>query len=242
MAERYWPGEDPLGKRFHLGTRDQPWITVVGVVRRVRHNAVVEEPRAEMYIPHAQFGPAGGSAQRGMTIVVRAATDPLALVDGVRATVRGLDPNLPVSDVQTLERVADDSLSRPRFTAVLLGLFAALALVLATIGIYGVVSILVIRRRREIGVRMALGASRRSIVRMVVSRGLVLASIGLVIGLIGAAGMTRVLESLLYGVTQFDLLTFASAPVVLAMVALLACLIPAARASAVDPAIALRDD
>ena len=242
MAERYWPGEDALGKRFHLGTANQPWVTVVGIVRAVRHNAVVEEPRAEMYIPHAQFAAAGGSAQRGMTIILRTAGDPLALLDGVRSAIRALDPNLPIADVRTLERIASDSLSRPRFTAALLGLFATLAVVLAAIGIYGVVSLLVRKRRREIGVRMALGATRGSILRMVVRRGFMLAAIGLALGLSGAAGMTSALKSLLFGVTQFDALTFAAAPVLLLLITVLACMIPAARASAVDPVAALRDD
>jgi putative ABC transport system permease protein len=245
MADRYWPGVDPIGKRFHLGDRDQPWITVVGVSRQVRHNAVVETPRAEMYVPHPQWEVATTvrpSTMRSMTLVVRTGGDPRALVDHIRRTVRALDPNLPVADVRTLQQVADDSLARPRFTTTLLGLFAALALTLATIGIYGVVSLLVTRRRQEIGIRMALGARRGNILHMVLRRGMALAAIGLVIGLTGALWLTGALTSLLYGVTRFDLLTFALAPAMLASVALLACVIPAVRAAAVNPVIALREE
>jgi putative ABC transport system permease protein len=248
MAEHYWPGADPVGKRFHLGDRDQPWITVVGVARLVRHNAVVEQPRAEMYIPHAQFEAGGGQTMRSMSFVVRTgsaggrASDPLALVRHLRRTVRALDPNIPVADVRTLKRVADDSLAEPRFTTTLLGLFAVLALTLATIGIYGVISLLVTRRRQEIGIRMALGARRGSILRMVVRRGMVLAAVGLAIGLTGALWLTSALTSLLYGVTRFDPLSFAAAPALLAGVALLACLVPAVKAAAVNPVVALREE
>jgi putative ABC transport system permease protein len=248
MADRYWPGVDPIGRRFHLGDSNQPWITVVGVVRQVRHNAVVETPRAEMYIPHAQFEAAGASTIRSMSVVVRTgrnrdrAADPRALVDHIRRTVRALDPNIPVADVRTLKRVADDSLARPRFTTTLLGVFAALALALATIGIYGVVSLLVTRRRQEIGIRMALGAQRGNILQMVLKRGMVLAAIGLVIGLTGALWLTGALTSLLYGVTRFDPVTFAVAPALLASIALLACVVPAVRAATVNPVIALREE
>ncbi len=241
MAARYWPGENALGRSFHLSSMKQPWVRIVGIVRQVRHNAVVEGPRAEMYIPHAQFEAAGGSTMRGLAFVVRAAGDPLALVGPVRAVVHSFDPNLPVAQVRTLQSIVDDALSAPHFTTMLLGLFAALALTLATIGIYGVMSLLVTRRRQEIGIRMVLGARRRSVVQMVVGRGMVLAALGVTIGLIGAAWTTRALAGLLYGVTRFDPLTFATAPLVLVTVTLLACLLPALRAAALDPAIALRD-
>jgi putative ABC transport system permease protein len=242
MAKRYWPNEDAIGKRFHLGTADRPWITIVGLVGQVRHNAVTETQRAEMYVPHAQWAAAGASAPRGMTFVLRTSGDPLAVLGYVRETVRSLDPNLPLAEVQTLERVADDSLSQARFTTTLLALFAVLALTLATIGIYGVISLLVTRRRQEIGIRMALGARPGSILTMVVRRGMTLAGVGVLLGLVGAVLLTRVLTSLLYGVTRFDPVTFAIVPVVLALVALLACLIPAGRAATVDPVVALREE
>jgi putative ABC transport system permease protein len=156
--------------------------------------------------------------------------------------VRALDPRLPIADVRSLQRVADDSLSQPRFTTMLLTLFALLALTLAAIGIYGVISLLVARRRQEIGIRLALGARRRVILQMVVGRGMLLVAIGVAIGLAGAAWLTRVLGGLLYGVTRFDPLTFVTAPALLAGVALVACLLPAVRAAAVDPAITLREE
>ena len=242
MAKRYWPNEDAVGKRFHIGTAEQPWITIVGILGQVRHNAVTESPRAEMYVPHAQWAAAGASPPRGMTFVIRTSDDPLAVLGYVRQLVRSTDPNLPLAEVRTLQRVADDSLSQARFTTLLLALFAALALTLATIGIYGVLSLIVTRRRQEIGIRIALGARPASILNMVVKRGMVLAGLGVGIGLVGALALTGVLTSLLYGVTRFDPVTFSVVPALLAAVALLACAIPAGRAASVDPVTALREE
>jgi predicted permease len=242
MAKRYWPNEDAVGKRFHIGSNDQPWITIVGIAGQVRHNAATETPRAEMYVPHAQWQKAGASTPRSMTFVIRTAGDPLAALGYVRQTVKSMDPNLPLAEVRTLERVADDSFSQARFTTLLLGLFAGLALTLATIGIYGVISLLVTRRRQEIGIRIALGAHPALILRMVLQRGLALAALGVAIGLGGALLLTRVIGTLLYGVSPFDAATFAGVPLVLALVALVACLIPAARAATVNPVVALRDE
>jgi putative ABC transport system permease protein len=242
MAKRYWPNEDAIGKRFHIGSNNQPWITVVGIVGQVRHNAVTETPRAEMYAPHAQWAAAGASAPRGMTFAIRTAGDPLAVLGYARQTVRSLDPNLPIADVKTLERVADDSYSQARFTTVLLGMSAGLALLLATIGIYGVISLLVTRRRQEIGIRIALGARPGTILGMVLRRGLGLAAVGVVLGVGTAALLTRVLSSMLYGVSRFDAATFAAVPLLLAAVAVLACLIPAGRAATVNPVVALREE
>ena len=245
MTHRYWPNEEVIGKRFRLGTNPaRPWITIVGVVGQVRHNAITEVPRAEMYIPHAQFPLASPSstAGRAMTFVLRTQGDPLGAVPHVREAVRSLDPDLPVADIRTLQRVTDDSLARPRFTTFLLGLFAALALTLATIGIYGVISLLVTRRRQEIGIRMALGAAPVAIVRMVLRRGAALAATGVAVGVIGAALLSRIVASMLYGVTAFDPLTFATIPLLLLIVALVASLIPAGRAASVDPVVALREE
>ncbi|HEU4995455.1 MAG TPA: ABC transporter permease [Gemmatimonadaceae bacterium] len=242
MAKRYWPSEDAIGKRFHIGSRNQPWITIVGIVGQVRHNAITETARAEMYVSHAQWAAAGASASRGMTYVIRTNGDPLALLGYVRQLVRSMDPNLPLADVRTLQNVADDSLSQTRFTTQLLTLFAALALTLAAVGIYGVISLLVTRRRQEIGIRIALGAKTGAILGMVVKRGMVLAAVGVGLGLMGAAGLSGILGSLLYGVTRFDPVTFSLVPAILAGVALLACVIPAGRAAAVDPVTALREE
>ncbi|HXW08705.1 MAG TPA: ABC transporter permease [Vicinamibacterales bacterium] len=240
MAARYWPGEDALGRRFHLGTKDQPWLTIVGIVADVRHNAIVEEPRAEMYLPHAQVSRETGGIPRAMAIVARTESNPLAMVDAVRRTIRTLDPNLPISDIRTMEQVMARALSEQRFMAVLLGAFATLALVLAAVGVYGTISLLVTERTREIGIRMALGAGREAILRMVLSEAVVLAAAGLAIGLAGGAALTRSLDNLLYGIAAHDPLTFAVIPVVLITVALIASFHPARRAARLDPIATLR--
>jgi putative ABC transport system permease protein len=242
MARRYWPNDDAVGKRFRANSDRYPWITVVGVVGQVRHNAITEKPRAEMYVPHAQWGAAGGGTRRAMTFVLRTHGDPLAVLGHVREAVRSIDPNLPLAEVRTLEQVTGDALSQARFTTLLLGLFAGLALTLATIGIYGVISLLVARRRREIGIRIALGARPMWILGMVVGRGMTLTAFGVVAGLVAAVALTRVVANLLYGVTRFDPLTFAAVPVVLTCVALVACVIPARRAARVSPIVALREE
>ena len=240
MAARYWPGEDAIGKRFHLGTKDQPWLTIVGIVANVRHNAIVEEPRAEMYIPQAQVNRETGGNPRAMAIVVRTESNPLAIVAGLRATIRSLDPNLPISEIQTMEQVTARALSEQRFMAILLGAFATLALVLAAVGIYGTISLLVAERTQEIGIRMALGAGREAILRMVLSEAVALAAAGLALGLAAGAALTRSLGNLLYGVGAHDPLTFAVIPVVLIAVALVASFYPARRAAALDPIATLR--
>ncbi|NIR44189.1 MAG: ABC transporter permease [Gemmatimonadetes bacterium] len=240
MAARYWPGEEALGKRFHLSTDDRPWMTVVGVVRPVRHNAVVEEPRTEMYLPHAQMPAEVGFAPYGMTLLVKTEGDPMAMVGPVREVIRGLDPNLPVSDIRSMDDVVANALAQPRFTALLLGLFAALALLLAAIGIYGTISLHVSRRAHEIGIRMALGAQRGQVLGMILGQGMVLAVAGVAFGLLGAFFLTRTLGALVYEVDTLDPVTFAAVPVMLIMVALLACLNPARRAARLEPAATLR--
>ena len=242
MAERYWPGEDALGKRFSIGGPAAPWITVVGLVGHVRHSSLIERPRAEMYVPHAQWAAAGASTRLAMTFVIRTAGDPLAILPRVRGAVRSLDPLLPLSEGRTLRHVAGDALSQARFATTLLALFAGLALALAALGIYGLISLLIVRRRREIGIRMALGARSREILLMVVGRGMMLVAVGLVVGLTGAGLLTRVLSSLLYGVRPFDPATYIEVPAILAGVAVLACAIPARRAAHFDPITALRQE
>jgi putative ABC transport system permease protein len=243
MARRYWPTEDPIGKRFRVTDRvPYPWITIVGIVAQVRHNAVTEHARAEMYIPHAQWGAAGGSTRRAMTFVLRTAGDPLAVLPRVRDVAQSVDPNLPLAEIRPLEEVASDALSEQRFTTALLSSFALLALVLAAVGLYGVVSLLVARRRREIGIRIALGAGSSSILGMVMTRGVTLAAIGLGAGMAVAAALTRFVATLLYVVTPLDPLTFAAVPVILACVALVASLIPAERAARLNPMLALREE
>jgi len=236
MAKRYWPGEDAIGKRFIMGTDDsKPWLTIVGVVATVRHNAVVEAPRAEMYVPHADLPREIGGATRAMTLVIKTEGDPMALAEPLREAVRAMDRNLPVSDIRPMDRVAMEALAQPRFTTFLLGLFAALALALAAIGIYGTVSLLAAERTQEMGIRLALGAEKGAILRMILLQGMSLVAMGLALGLGGAVFITRLLASIVYGVGTLDPLTFAMVPTLLTLVALLACFLPARRAASVDP-------
>jgi putative ABC transport system permease protein len=242
MAARYWPGQDAIGKRFRIGGLSTPWVTIVGLSGEVRHNTVTEKPRAEMYIAHAQWGIAGASTRRAMTFTIRTTADPLAIVPRMREVVRSIDPTLPVSEVRTLDAIAADALSQARFTMLLLGLFAALALTLAAVGVYSLTSLLIARRRKEIGIRIALGARTTEIVAMVVGRGIRLAVVGVGLGLLTAAGVSRVMVSVLYAVAPTDPLTFVAVAAILLGVALLACVIPAARAARLDPIAALRQE
>ena len=243
MAARYWPGESAIGKRFKMGGVDstRPMMTIVGIVKTSRHNAVVEDARAEMYLPHAQLPASTGiSAARVMALVVKTIGDPLALTPAMRAAVRAVDPNVPLADVQTMEQVTATALAAPRFAAFLLGVFAALALALAAIGTYATISLLVAERTNEIGIRMALGAERGNILSLVLREGLGYAVAGIVIGLAGATLFARVLSALLYGVTAFDPVTYAAVPAILTAVALLATWAPAHRATSVNPLNTLR--
>lgn len=244
MAARYWPGRSAIGGRFHLGTLDQPWIEVVGVARDVRRNGVLDEARAEMYVPHAQWGRArdDGQPQRTMTLVVRTAGDPLALVSPIRERVRELDPNLPVADVRTLDDVYAAALAEPRFLTLLLGVFAAFALLLAATGVYGVISFLTARRTREIGLRMALGARSGEVVRLILRDGLVMAGMGIAAGLLGALWLARLISGELYGVAALDPMTFLAAPLLLLAVAAAAAYVPGRRAALVDPVTVLREE
>ena len=242
MAARYWPNEDAIGRQFMMGTDDKPWLTIVGIVGDVHHNAVVEGGRAEMYVAHAQLPEHIGGAPRGMTLVVKTEGHPLAVAGQVRDAIRAIDRNLPVSDVRTMEDVTAAALSQPRFTTFLLALFAATALTLAAIGIYGTISLLVTERTQEMGIRLALGADRPTILKLVMSHGLLLIAFGLAAGLAGAVTLSRALAGMVYGIRLLDPVTFLSVPFVLSIVALIACVIPARRAASVDPIVALRRD
>jgi putative ABC transport system permease protein len=243
MAARYWASEDAIGKRFKMGGAGstRPMMTIVGIVGTTRHNTVVEEARAEMYLSHAQLPTTTGvSVSRQMALVLKTDGDPHALAAGLRNVVRAVDPNIPLADVQAMEQVTATALAAPRFAAVLLGLFAALALTLAAIGTYATISLLVAERSGEIGIRMALGAERKTIVTAVLREGLGYAAGGIVFGIIGALIVTRLMESLLYGVTTSDPVTFTAVPLVLALVALFATWAPAYRAASVNPLKTLR--
>jgi predicted permease len=245
MARRYWPGRDPIGGRFKIGGNAQrPWVTVVGVVKAVRHNGVATVVKEKFYVPHTQWHRSLGNANliRSMTLVVKSDGDPASLTAAVREKIRGIDPNLPVADVRTMDEVVGAALSTPRFTSVLLSIFAGLALTLSAIGIYGVLSYLVSRRTREIGIRMAIGAGRAEVMRMVLRSGLMLALIGISAGLVLSFGVTRLLRGLLYGVTAADPWTFAAVAGSLGLVALAASVAPAWRASRVDPVLALKSE
>jgi ABC-type lipoprotein release transport system permease subunit len=193
-----------------------------------------------MYLPHAQLPRSVGGPGRGLAIVVKTEQHPLTAVTPLREVVRSIDPNLPLADVRTLDDITARALAAPRFAAWLLGLFAALALTLAAIGTYATISLLVAERAQEIGIRIALGAERNTILRWVLREGLVLAAGGIALGVVGALLLSRVLETLLYGVQALDLVTFTTVPIVLVVVAVLAALTPARRAASMDPAIALR--
>jgi putative ABC transport system permease protein len=244
MAARYWPDQDAIGKRFRMGGSGAtyPFMTIVGIVRGTRHNAVVESARAEMYLPHAQLAQSAGGPVRAMAIVIKSATgEPLQLAAPLRATVRAMDRNLPLAEIRTMDEVTAAALAAPRFAALLLGVFASVALILAAIGLYGTISLLVTERSHEIGIRMALGASRGWVVGFVLRRGLALAGIGILLGIVGALLLTRLLSALIYGVGATDPVTFIAVPVVLGIIVVVACLRPARRAASLDPLVALRD-
>jgi len=238
MAEQLWPGQDPIGKRIHiveLPTRD-PWQTVVGVVGRVKQDSLDSNPRIAFYLAHTQF------PSRAMTVAFRGQTDPAAMLASTKTELHNLDPDLPMYYVRTMEQRVNESLARRRFSMMLLGVFAAVALVLATIGIYGVMAYLVTQGTRELGIRIALGASQRNILALVVRQGMALAISGVTVGLAAAFLLSRLIRSLLFGVDATDPMTFAGIAVLLAVITLLASYIPAQRAARIDPLTSLRCD
>ncbi|HEY0101641.1 MAG TPA: ABC transporter permease [Pyrinomonadaceae bacterium] len=235
FARRFFPNEDAIGKRLNpSASSDAPWRTIVGIVKDVRLQSLDTEPYPQMYAPLAQ------SPRRSMTMVVRTAGDPMNVLPFVRNELKTLDKDQPLYNVRTMEQVLAESIARRRFNMMLIAIFAFLGLVLASVGIYGVISYSVTQRTHEIGIRMALGAEARDILKMIVKQGMGMVLLGIGLGLGGAFALTRVMSSLLFGVSPTDLTTFAGVPLILAMVALLACYIPARRATRVDPMIALR--
>ncbi|MGH9940805.1 MAG: ABC transporter permease [Pyrinomonadaceae bacterium] len=235
LAREYFPGEDPIGKRITVEMTDPLVPTeIIGVVGDIKHQSLDTDTRPMVYWPHPQL------PYSSMTLVIRTAGDPLSLAAAAQREIQQMDKDQPVSDVRTMKAWLGESIARTRFGAMLLGVFATVALALAMVGIYGVMSYAVAQRRHEIGLRMALGARAADIFKLVISQGMILTLVGIGIGLVGAFALTRVMASLLYGVSATDPLTFGLITLLLAGVALLACYVPARRATKVDPMIALR--
>ena len=237
FARRFFSNSDPIGRRIRLGklTAEFPWATIVGIVGDVRNFALDEPPEPAMYWPVAQV-----RRTPALAIVVRTEGDPAALLSSVRGAIAEIDSAQPIYDMQTLEQLVAKSLGQRQFTLTLMLLFGVVALVLSAVGIYGVMAFAVTQRTQEIGIRMALGGRAIDVLKLIVGSGMYLAVIGVILGLVGAFAITRLMASLLFGVSPTDVLTFALVSVGLLLVALLACYLPARRATKVDPLIALR--
>jgi len=233
LARRYFAGQNAVGKRLRMGS-DRPYVEIVGVVRTAKYRNLREQPLPFIYIPLAQ------EYQAGMTVMVRTASDPTSLLAPVRNEMRALNKDVPVFSVQTVTERIGGQLAADRMIAVLLSIFGAAALLLAAIGIYGVMGYSVAQRTHEIGIRIALGAEQRDILKLIVGQGLTLILIGAGLGLALALALTRVVENLLFDVSATDPLTFGVVVLLLMAVALLACYLPARRAMKVDPLVALR--
>jgi len=239
MARQYWPNEDAMGKRFKLGDPegDRPWMTIIGIAGDVRQMGVDEPVKAEMYLPYQQIKEDQWFAPRDL--VIRTAVDPLSIVAAARAEIHRVDPDQPISNIRTMDEVLGEETASRRLAMTLLTMFAALALLLATLGIYGVLAYFVVQHTQEIGVRMALGAQRSDILSLVLKKGMRLAGLGVVIGVGASFALTRLMASLLFGVGTADPLTYATIALLLILVALFACYLPAHRATKVDPMVAL---
>jgi predicted permease len=241
MARQYWPGQDAVGKRFKIGDPDAkvPWITIVGIAGDVRQMGLDAPVKAEMYLPYSQVTDQPWFAPRDL-VVRSTSADQMSLVASVKREIAAVDPEQAVSNIRTLDEILDEEVVQRRLGATLLAAFAALALLLASLGIYGILAYFVAQHTPEIGVRMALGASRGDILRLVLLRGMTLALVGVGLGGLGALALTRFLSSLLFGVRPADPATFVLAALLLTALALLACYLPARRAVAVDPTVAMR--
>jgi predicted permease len=236
-AQHFWPGQDPIGKRLKpgLSKSDSPWREVIGVVKDVRQNDLIALSKMQMYFTYRQLKDLASNA-----LVVRTSIEPMSLAASVRDVIWSIDKDQTVADIDTMEHIVSEAVARQRFSMLLLGLFAALALLLASVGIYGVMSYSVAQRTHEIGIRIALGARRADVLQMTVKQGLKLVGVGMILGLAAALLLTRLLASLLFGISATDPITFIGISLVLLAVAILANYIPALRATKVDPIIALR--
>jgi putative ABC transport system permease protein len=240
LARRFWPGEDPIGKRLQVGTEFMRWREVIGVVGNAKLSGLEANIDPAIYVPFPQNS--WPNALRNSFIVLRTATDPKSLVPAIRRELRSVDPTFPITQIRTMDEIVGDSLSQRRFNTVLLGLFAFLAVALAGVGIYGVMSYGVSQRTREMGIRLALGARQSDITKLVTSTGARLAALGIAIGIVAAAISSRLISSLLFGITATDPITFVLTAVLLGAVTLLASYIPSRRAARTDPISALRYD
>jgi putative ABC transport system permease protein len=234
MARKFWPNEDPVGQQIIVEWNDAAPDTIVGVVGDVRQETLENEVRSAIYWPPSRF------TYPFMTVAIRTAVDPASIVPAATAKVHELDANIAVADILTMTEVRDISVAQRRLTMILLGVFAAMALALAAVGIYGVISYAVTQRTQEIGIRMALGAQRSTVLAMVLRQALTLAAVGIGIGVAGALLLTSLMKNLLYGVAPSDPLTFAAVAVLLGVVAATAAAVPGLRATRVDPVVALR--
>ena len=236
LARKHFPNEDPIGKSLIVSWNDEAPDEIVGVVGDVRQQDLETEARATIYWPPGRF------TYPFMSVAIRTATDPRNVVAGAVSALHELDPNVAAADVKTMDAVIDASVAQRRLTMLLLSIFALVALVLAAVGIYGVIGYSVSQRTQEIGIRMALGAQRARVLRMVVGQAMTLAAVGIVAGAAGAWGLTRLMQKLLFGVQPSDPATFVAVAGVLALVAGVAASIPGLRATRVDPVIALRSE
>lgn len=241
FVRRYFPNEEPIGRRLKVGPPPRIWkdnqydsFEIVGVVRDVKSAGLQKDTEPTYYLPTMQ------APLQDMTLLVRTTTEPTSIVPALRQAVWAVDPNQPISNVNTMEQIVSESISQPRLNMTLMSLFGALALILSAVGIYGLLSYAVTQRTQEMGIRMALGAQVSDVLRLVLKQGMVLALIGQAIGLAGALALTRLIRGLLFGVTPTDFTIFAAVFGVLTTIALLACYLPARRATKVDPLKALR--
>ena len=245
FARRYFPNVDPIGRHLDDNQsmdKNAPPLTVVGIVPRTRNEAPGEENVERLHLPQMHFCAAQFPAEENTLLVKVSSGDPLALANAIKKEVIAIDPDQPVAAVSTIEKNIGESLVARRLTMTLLGVFAGVALVLASVGLYGVMALSVTQRTRELGIRMALGAARRDVFRLVLGQGMILVSLGIGLGLIGAIAASRALSSLLYGIGALDVSALAIAIASLTFVALLACWLPARCATLVDPIQALRTE
>jgi putative ABC transport system permease protein len=235
LAHQYFPNQNPIGQRLDVVMFDDPTPTeIIGIVGNVRYDSLVDEAPPAVYFTHPDL------TYSFMTLVVRTDGDPTAIAPAIQREIRALDPNQPVSGVRTMNQVMSEWVARSRFNTLLLGLFAGLATLLSAVGIFGVMNYSVALRTRELGLRLAVGAQPRQVLLLVLKQGLALTIVGVVLGLAAAFALTRLLSGLLFGVAAVDVTTFSSISVLLVLVSLLACYLPARRAMRIDPLSALR--